>query len=170
MKIQINTPISFSLDILELEERYLPSFFARLHIKKLSPTRTASNVSLEYACEDWFEIAEFLAFIDQLTGDDSTARLNSMDGRFSFTISISSGIFEFCIQHQDIMRDEEIVLNISTGNMEPQHYQLLKTQLREFAEMYLSGYQDNGQTMQQRLTFTPPALPHPSALTPASAP
>ncbi len=143
MKVQINTPISFTLDILELEEDYLPSFFARLHIRKLSPTRTASNISLEYACEDWFEVADFLAFIDQLTCDDSTARLNSMDGRFSFAISTSSSITEFSIQHQDIMRDEEISLNISTGNMETHHYQLLKTQLREFAEMYLSGYQSS---------------------------
>lgn len=143
MKVQINTPISFSLDILELEEHYLPSFFARLHIKKLSPTRTASNVSVEYACEDWFEITDFLAFINQLTDDHGTARLSSMDGRLSFSITHSSGMTEFSIQHQDIMRDEEIVLNISTGNMEPHHYQLLRTQLREFAEMYLSGYQDN---------------------------
>lgn len=142
MKVQINTPISFSLDILELENDP-PSFLGRLHVSKLSPTQATSTYKVEYASGTWFEITDFLAFINQLTDDDGTARLNSMDGRFSFTISTSSSITEFSIQHQDIMRDEEIVLNISTGNMEPHHYQLLRTQLREFAEMYLSGYQDN---------------------------
>lgn len=142
MKIQINTPISFSLDILELENDS-PSFLGRLHISKQSSTQATNTYSVEYASEAWFEITDFLAFIQQLTNDDSTARLNSMDGRFSFIITHSSGITEFFIQHQDIMRDEEINLNISAGNMEPHHYQLLKTQLREFAEMYLSGYQDN---------------------------
>ena len=142
MKVQINTPISFCLDILELVND-CPSFLGRLHIHKLSPTQATTTYSVEYTSEAWFEINEFLAFIEQLTGDGSTARLNSMDGRFSFAISLSSSITEFSIQHQDIMRDEEINLNISTCNMELHHYQLLKTQLREFAEMYLAGYQDN---------------------------
>ncbi len=96
MEIKLQTPIDFSLKMLESENR-LPSMMMFADIQIAHPTGTAC-----YKASDiWFDCLKWDEFADQLkklSGEvNEIALLNSLSGHFQIKIETAKGIASFTV-------------------------------------------------------------------------
>lgn len=95
MDIEITSPISITLDVIELDE-HIPSLKFNLAIQV-----NKFNYSLSVASQLWLECQCFDEFIDNIRNED-IAHLKDMNGGFEFILNPVLGWLEWSCAKEDL--------------------------------------------------------------------